>query len=148
VANHPAQHDTKADPHKAGAAPAYGPAPALFVAATPKDAPPAPTPMNVGDTGSAKVSFTDETQADVKIGSVEWTATGPVTITPPDPADQNPDPTTTKFTATGPGRASIKADIISEGGKPAEATTEIMVIEPGQPVTGKIDVTVTPAKKA
>ena len=116
-------------------------------AAAPKDPPPAPTPMNVGDTGQAKVSFTDETQADVKISAVEWTSTGPLTITPPDPAVQNPDPTTTKFTATGPGRGSIKANVTSESGAPAEAAIEVMVIQPGLPVTGKIDVTVTPASK-
>jgi len=119
-------------------------------AAAPKDAPPPPTPMNVGDTGTAKVSFTDETQADVKLGSVEWTSTGPVTINPPEPTapgDPPADPTTAKFTATGPGRGSIRANVVSEGGAPAEAAVEVMVIQAGLPVTGTIDVTVTPISK-
>jgi|SRR5215472_13620960 len=140
-----------ADPHKAGAALAYGPAPALFVVAPHDDATPRPQ-MNVGDTGTAKVSFVDETGADVKVTSVDWTSSsGSVVIATPAPATPDqppPDPATVTFTATAPGPAHLKAAAVSESGAPAEAAIEVMVIEPGKPAAGKIDVTVTPAKKA
>src|SRR5215472_947970 len=113
---------------------AYGPAPALFVVAPHDDAVPRPQ-MNVGDTGTAKVSFTDETGADMKIVESTWTSMSPaVTINPLVPAasDQPPaDPATTNLTATALGRAPIRVIVVTETGKPA---------------VGKIDVTVTPAK--
>ena len=147
---HQAQHEQpKADPKKAD------PKAAQFVitltpeqyeshlnqvAATPKDAPPRPQ-MAVGDTGTAKVSFTDEAGGDVKIASSTWTSMGPVTIVPDDK-----DPTSAALTATGPGRAPIKVDITTESGATAEAATEVMVIQTGTPTAGKIDITVQPAK--
>ena len=138
---HQTQHDTKA-----GSKPAYGPAPALFVVAPHDDAAPRPQ-MNVGDTGTAKVSFVDETGADMKIVESTWTSLGPVTVVPPPAVEGQPaDPTTANLTATAPGRAPIKVSVVTESGAVAEAATEIMVIETGKPAAGKIDVTVTPAK--
>jgi hypothetical protein len=98
--------------------------------------------MEVGGTGTAKVSFTDESGAAVTLGSVDWTATGPVTLEPDDK-----DPTSAALTATAPGRAHVKATVVSDSGAPAEAAVEIRVIETGKPVAGKIDLTVTPASK-
>jgi hypothetical protein len=107
--------------------------------------------MNVGDTGIAKVSFVDETGADMKIVESTWTSASPaVTIDPPAPtaSDQPPvDPATVNLTATTPGRAPIRVTVVTESGATAEAATEIMVIETGKPAVGKIDITVTPAKK-
>ena len=97
--------------------------------------------MAVGDTGTAKVSFTDEAGGAITIASSTWTSLGPVTIVP-----DETDPTSAVLTATAIGRAPIKVDIVSESGATAEAATEIMVIETGKPAVGKIDVTVTPAK--
>jgi hypothetical protein len=132
VATHPAQHEQpKADPHKTGPAQ--------------QDTPPPRPQMEVGGTGTAKVSFTDEAGGDVKLTSAEWTSMGPVKIEPNDP--ENTDPTTVKLTATAPGRAPIKVSVVSESGAPAEAAIEIMVIETGTPVTGTIDVTIQPPVK-
>jgi len=107
--------------------------------------------MSVGDTGTATVSFADETGADVKVASVDWTSsTGSVTINPPEPTtpDQPPaDPTIAKFTAVAPGPAHIKAVAVSESGAPAEAAIEVMVIETGKPAVGKIEVSVQSKSK-
>ena len=125
MADHPATHaQPKADP-KTGAAPA------------PYDGPPPPTLMNVGDTGTVKVSFTDEAGGAINIASSTWTSTGSVTIVPDDK-----DPTSAALTAAEPGRASIEAAIVSDSGAWAEAAIEVMVIQP------KIDVTVAPASKS
>ena len=108
---------------------------------------PAPPQMEVGDTGTAKVSFKDVNGADVELSSVTWTATGGVTINPPAPVEEGqpaPDPATANLTATAPGRAHIKATVSSAKGHPAEAGVEIRVIETGTPVVGKIDFTVSP----
>lgn len=96
--------------------------------------------MEVGGTGTAKVSFKDTLGADVVIASSEWTSTGPVTVTADD-ADP-PDPTSAKLEATAPGRATIKAAVVSEGGASAEAAVEVVVIETGTPVAGTIEITV------
>jgi len=96
--------------------------------------------MEVGGTGTAKVSFKDTLGADVKIASSEWTSTGPVTVTADD-ADP-PDPTSAKLKATAPGHATIKAVVTSESGASAEAAVEVVVIETGTPVAGTIEITV------
>lgn len=134
MANHPATHEQpKADPHKAGPAPAPAPH---------DDAPPPPQQMEVGGTATAKVSFTDVNGADVTLGSVTWTSTGPVTLVPDDK-----DPTSAALTATASGRAHVKADVTSDSGAPAEAAVDIMVIQTGTPSVGKIDLTVAPPSK-
>jgi hypothetical protein len=93
--------------------------------------------MNVGDTGTVKVSFTDEAGGAINIASSTWTSTGSVTIVPDDK-----DPTSAALTAAEPGRASIEAAIVSDSGAWAEAAIEVMVIQP------KIDVTVASASKS
>jgi hypothetical protein len=102
--------------------------------------------MEVGGSGTAKVSFKDTLGADVKIASSEWTSTGPVTVKADD-ADP-PDPTSAKLEATAPGRATIKAVVMSEGGASAEAAVEVVVIETGTPVAGTIEISVQPAARA
>lgn len=104
------------------------------------DAPPPPQ-MQVGGTGTAKVSFKDVLGADVKITSSDWSKSeGPVTVTPDD-ADP-PDPTSAKLEATGPGSAIIKALVTTESGASSEAAIQVSVIQTGTPVTGTIDITV------
>ena len=132
MATHPEQHkapEHKADPHKGETAAA--------------DAPPPPQQMEVGGTGTAKVSFTDVNGADVPLASVTWTATGSATVT----ADDK-DPTSANVVATAPGRAHVKAAVVSQSGAPAEAAVEIRVIETGTPSEGKIELSIQPAKKA
>lgn len=124
MATHPEQH-------KAAAAPA------------PYDAPPPPQPMEVGGSGTAKVSFADVNGTNVPIASSTWTPTGPLTVTP-----NAADPTSASFVATGPGRASIRVDVVSQSGAPAEAATDIMVIETGTPSVGTLTLTIQAAKKA
>ena len=124
MATHPAQHEQpKADPHKTGS--------------TQQDTPPPRPQMEVGGTGTAKVSFTDEAGGAINIASSTWTSTGSVTIVPDDK-----DPTSAALTAAEPGRASIEAAIVSDSGAWAEAAIEVMVIQP------KIDVTVASASKS
>jgi uncharacterized protein YjdB len=96
--------------------------------------------MEVGGTGTAKVSFKDVLGADVKIASSTWTSTGPVTVTADDM-----DPTSAKLEAAYHGHATIKASVTSESGLPAEATAEVQVIEKGTPVEGKIELSLQPA---
>jgi hypothetical protein len=105
----------------------------------PKAAPPPPQQMEVGGTGTATVSFTDVNGTAVNIASSEWSSTGPVTVTASDT-----DPTSATLAATAPGPATITADIVSDGGLPAEAVVTIMVIETGTPATGKIDLVLQP----
>ena len=107
-----------------------------------KDAP-ARQQMEVGGSGTAKASFADVLGADVKIASSVWTSTGPVTVTA-DAADP-PDPTSATLAATAPGRAHVKVAVTSERGLPAEAAVEVMVIETGTPVEGKIELSLQPA---
>lgn len=136
----PAQDSPKADP--AAAQYVINITPEQYEGELKKEAKDTRPQMEVGGTGTAKVSFTDVLGADVKIASSEWTSTGPVTVTPDD-ADP-PDPTSAKLEATAPGRATIKADVVSEGGAPAEAAIEIVVIETGTPVTGTIEISAQP----
>ncbi len=101
------------------------------------------TKMEMGGSGTAKVSFKDAFGGDVKIKSATWTATGPVAITP-----DEKDPASAAFFASGPGPVTLTAVGVSEGGTSATATTEIMVLEKDAPVVGEIDVSVkaAPAK--
>jgi hypothetical protein len=108
---------------------------------TAQDAPPPRQQMEVGGTGTAKASFKDVHGADVKIASSTWTSVGPVTVTPDDA-----DPASAKLEATAPGHAAIKITAASEDGSPAEAAAELMVIETGKPVEGKIELSLQPAK--
>jgi hypothetical protein len=104
------------------------------VASTPKDAPP-PSQMEMGGSGTAKASFKDAAGGDVAITSVEWSATGPITVT----ADEA-DPTSAKIVPTGLGSATVTA---TNG--LAQAHAQLMVIEKvGAPVSGTIEITVAP----
>ena len=104
--------------------------------------------MEVGGTGTAKVSFKDTQGADVKIVSSQWTSTEPMTVTvTADDADP-PDPTSAKLVATAPGRATIRAVVATEAGSTAEASVEVVVIETGTPVAGTIEITVEAPAKA
>jgi hypothetical protein len=147
VANQTPHEQPKADPHKADPAPVQ-----YVVSLTPEqnearlkraavEPPPPPQQMEVGGTGTAKVSFKDVHGADVKVAFATWESVGPVTVIPDDK-----DPTSAKLEATAPGRAQIKATTTSEAGSPAEAATEIMVIQTGTPVEGKIELSLQPAK--
>ena len=104
---------------------------------------PVPPQMEVGGTGTAKVSFKDVNGADVPIVSSVWTSTGSVTVT----ADET-DPTSAALAATVPGRAHIKAAVTSESGSSAETAVEIRVIETGTLAEGKIELSLQKAKKA
>jgi hypothetical protein len=103
-----------------------------------KDAPPRPQ-MEMGGSGTAKVSFKDAAGGDVAVTGAEWSATGPVTIE----ADEA-DPTSAKLTPTGLGPATVTATVQTANGS-AQASTDVMVIEKiGAPVTGTIEITVAP----
>ena len=151
---HPAQHQAqhsaaspKAESKKADPAQAQyvvNLSPEQYDQAVKQDAPP-PEQMEVGGTGTAKVSFVDVKDADVPIASSTWTSTDPsvVTVT----ADDK-DPTSAKLEAIAAGRAIVKADVVSQGGKPAEASVEVMVIETGTPATGTIELSIQGPTKA
>ena len=126
---HPAQHAQPAPHVKPNGGPSDPPQP---------DVPPQ---MEVGGSGTAKVSFKDVNGADVKIVSSTWTSTGPVTVT----ADAT-DPASATLVSTASGRAHVKADVVSEAGSPAEAAVEIRVVETGTPAEGKIELTFETAK--
>jgi hypothetical protein len=140
VANqHPAHEPHKADPHKAEPHKAE-PHKADSAHPAQQDVPP-PQQMEVGGTGTAKVSFTDVNGADVPLVSSTWTASGPVTVTPDDK-----DPTSATLEATAPGRGSVTATVMTEAGAQATAAVEVMVIETGTPAEGTIELTLQPAK--
>lgn len=106
-----------------------------------KDAPPRPQ-MEMGGTGTAKVSFKDAAGGDVAVTSAEWSATGPITVTPDD-ADP-PDPTIAKLVPTGSGPVTVTAIGQTANGS-AQASTDLMVIEKiGAPVSGTVEITVAP----
>jgi hypothetical protein len=104
---------------------------------------PAPSQMEVGGTGTATVSFTDVNGTPVTLASIIWTSTGPVTVTP-----STGNPAIANLVATAPGRAHIRAAVVSESGASAEAAVEIRVIETGTLAEGKIDLTLQPPTRA
>jgi hypothetical protein len=145
----PAHEQPKADQHKVDPA-----TPPYVIALTPeqhearlrqaetlaaaKDAPPRPQ-IEMGGSGTVKVSFKDAVGGDVAVTSSEWSATGPVTVTPVED-----DPTSAKVVPTGVGPATVTAIGQTETGS-AQASTDLMVIEKiGAPVAGTIEVTVEP----
>jgi hypothetical protein len=95
--------------------------------------------MEMGGSGTAKVSFKDALGGEVKIKSSQWTSTGGVVVS------STEDPTGATLFATGPGPATLTAVGTTETGGSATATTEIMVVEKDAPVEGKIEVAVKPA---
>lgn len=111
--------------------------------ATQQPAVPERQKMEMGGSGTAKVSFKDALGGDVKVKSAQWSATGPVAVTP-----DAEDPTTAALFASGPGPVTLTAVGQTETGNSATATTEIMVIEKDAPVEGTIEVSVkaAPAK--
>lgn len=95
--------------------------------------------MEMGGSGTAKAAFKDAAGADVEITSTEWSATGPVTVTP-----DEADPTSAKLVPTGVGPATITATGATAEGS-AQAYAEVMVIDKiGGPVAGEITLTVEP----
>jgi sugar (pentulose or hexulose) kinase len=100
--------------------------------------------MEMGGSGTAKVSFKDALGGDVKIKSSTWSSTGAVAVSP-----DEKDPATAKLFASGPGPSTITAVGQTESGSSATATVEVMVIEKDTPVEGKIELSVqaAPAKK-
>lgn len=95
--------------------------------------------MEMGGSGTAKVSFTDAAGGDVAVTSSEWSATGPVTVTP-----DEADPTSAKLEPTGIGPVTITATGNTEFGS-SQASTDMMVIDKiGAPVAGAIEITVAP----
>jgi hypothetical protein len=109
-----------------------------------KDKLPERQKMEMGGSGTAKVSFKDALGGEVKIKSSTWSSTGPVVVTP-----DEKDPHGAKLFASGPGPATVTAVGATEEGHSATATSEIMVVEKDAPVEGKIDIAVTaaPVKK-
>jgi hypothetical protein len=106
-----------------------------------KEVPPRPQ-MEMGGSGTAKVSFKDAAGGDVAVTSTEWSATGPITVTPDD-ADP-PDPTIAKLIPTGPGPVTVTAIGQTANGS-AQASTDLMVIEKiGAPVSGTVEITIAP----
>jgi hypothetical protein len=104
----------------------------------PTDAPPRPQ-MEMGGSGTAKVSFKDAAGGDVAVTSSAWSATGAMTVMP-----DETDPTSAKLTPTGLGPATVTATGYTATGS-AQAHAEVMVIEKaGAPVTGTIVITVAP----
>lgn len=99
--------------------------------------------MEMGGSGTAKVSFKDALGNEVKIKSSTWSATGAVSVTPAE------DPTGATLFASGPGPSTLTAVGVTEAGHSSTATVEVMVIEKDAPVTGTIELSVTaaPAKK-
>lgn len=95
--------------------------------------------MEMGGSGTAKAAFKDAAGADVEVASVEWSATGPVTVTP-----DEEDPTSAKLAPTGVGPATITATGTTPDGS-TQAYAEVMVIDKiGGPVAGEITLTVEP----
>ena len=95
--------------------------------------------VEMGGSGTAKASFTDALDNDVKIKSVVWSSTGPVAVT----ADEK-DPATASFFASGPGPVTLTAVGTTESGS-ATATIDLLVIEKDAPVAGEIEVSVKAA---
>jgi hypothetical protein len=101
---------------------------------------PARTQMELGGSGTAKASFKDAADGDVEATAVEWSATGPVTVT----ADKD-DPTSAKITPIGLGPANITAIAQTENGS-AQTSIDVMVIaRTSAPVAGTIEISVEPA---
>jgi hypothetical protein len=96
--------------------------------------------MEMGGSGTAKVSFKDALGNEVKVKSSQWTASGSVVVTPDDK-----DPTGAKLFASGPGPSTLRAVGYNEDGGSATASIEIMVVEKDSPVEGKIQISVQPA---
>jgi hypothetical protein len=95
--------------------------------------------MEMGGSGTAKVSFTDAAGTAVAVTSAEWSATGPLTVT----ADEA-DPASAKLVPTGVGPATVTAVGTTEFGS-SQASAEVMVIDKiGAPVSGAIEITVAP----
>jgi len=100
----------------------------------PDDPPPRPQ-MEMGGSGTANVHFHDATGADIETTAVEWSATGPVTVTP-----DEANPASAKLVPTGLGPATVTATVPG-----AQAHVELMVIEKiGAPVNGEIELTIAP----
>jgi hypothetical protein len=96
--------------------------------------------MEMGGSGTAKASFQNAAEDDVEITSAEWSATGPIVVTPDDE-----DPTSAKLTPTGLGPATVTVNAQTDHGS-AQTSTDVMVIEKiGAPVGGTIEITVEPA---
>lgn len=95
--------------------------------------------MEMGGSGTATVSFTDAAGAAVVVTSADWTATGPVVVTP-----DEANPLSAKLVPTGLGPATVTATGHAETGS-AQAHAEVMVIEKvGGPIAGEIVITVAP----
>jgi hypothetical protein len=110
----------------------------------PADKPVERQKMEMGGSGTAKVSFKDALGNDVKIKSSTWSAVGPIAVSP-----NAEDPTAASLFASGPGPTTITAVGMTDTGASSTATLEIMVIEKDAPVEGKIEVSVqaAPVKK-
>jgi hypothetical protein len=104
-----------------------------------EDLPPR-TQIEMGGSGTVKVSFKDAAGGNVKVDSVEWSVTGPITVT----ADDK-DPTSAKLNPTGFGPATITAAASTAKG-PAQTSADVMVINKiGAPVAGTIEIKAEPA---
>jgi hypothetical protein len=101
---------------------------------------PARQQIEMGGSGTARVSFTDAEEGDVEVTHVDWSATGPVTVM----ADKD-DPTSAKIMPTGLGPANITAVAQTPNG-PAQTSIDVMVINrTSAPVAGTIELTAEPA---
>ena len=91
--------------------------------------------MEMGGSGTANGIFQDAAGADVEVTSVEWSATGPVTVTP-----DEANPRSAKLAPTGLGPATVTATVPG-----AQAHVELMVIDKiGAPIDGEIELTIAP----
>ena len=96
--------------------------------------------MEMGGSGTAAAVFKDAAGADVAVTAVEWSATGPVTVTP-----DEANPASATLAPTGLGSVTITAIGTTDAGGSAQAHADLMVIEKiGGPVAGEITLTVAP----
>lgn len=96
--------------------------------------------MEMGGSGTAAAVFKDAAGADVAVTSTEWSATGPVTVTP-----DEANPASATLAPTGLGSVTITAVGRTDDGGSAQAHADLMVIEKiGGPVSGEITLTVAP----
>lgn len=107
--------------------------------ATAKEAAPPRQQVELGGSGVARVHFHNAAGDETEVTSVEWSATGPVTVTP-DEADMM----SAKLVSTGLGPVTITATGNSVAGS-TQAHVEVMVIANADaPVDGEIEITVEP----
>lgn len=98
--------------------------------------------MEMGGSGTAKVTSTDGLGGDVDLRAVQWKSTGPVVLSP-----DAEDPTTAHLYATAPGKSTITASLMDEFGVTSTlAEVDVMVVQKGASGESKIELSLEPAK--